>query len=102
MEVEFPVSGLDSVAGDGEGCAEMSASSGYLSAVLSELMRRGNDKPTKTRVLFPDKNELLFQKRRRDSANSQGEASGGLITRRCRHVQRLRPDDLTTTTPTQP
>lgn len=78
MEVEFPVSGLDSVAGDGEGCAEMSASSGYLSAVLSELMRRGNDKPTRTRVLFPDKTELLFQKRRRDSANSQGEASGGL------------------------
>ena len=62
VEVEFPVSGLDSVAGDGEGCAEMSASCAYLTRVLSELSRDDAVERMKTRVLFPDKTEMLFQR----------------------------------------
>ena len=53
----------------------MSASSGYLSAVLSELVRRGGGgEPMKTRVLFPDKSEMLFQ--RAAAADARGDGGG--------------------------
>jgi Domain of unknown function (DUF1995) len=53
LEVEFPTSGLDSVAGDGEGQNEMTSSLEYLRRFLV-MFQVGSGAAT-TRVFFPDK-----------------------------------------------
>ena len=98
MEVEFPVGGLNSCAGDDEGQAEMTRSAALLKEVLGEIIRNRkanenssfdagrdggepstgkrskknmNSLPQNVRILFPDKNEMIFQKK----ANVKGQNS---------------------------
>ena len=53
LEIDFPPSGLDSVAGDGEGQNEMTRSLEYLRRFL--IMFQVSSSAGKTRVFFPEK-----------------------------------------------
>lgn len=58
LEVEFPTSCLDAVAGDAEGANEMTYSSEY----LRSFSRLFLDKADRTRIFFPDKKEMELQR----------------------------------------
>lgn len=58
IEVEFPTASLSSVAGDAEGANEMT----YSLQFLRRYARAFQSKATKTRIFFPDYNELMVAK----------------------------------------
>jgi len=58
VEVDFPTSSLDSVAGDAEGANEMTYSSEYLRSFSRSFL----DRAEKTRIFFPDKKEMELQR----------------------------------------
>jgi len=59
IEVEFPVTGLAAVPGDGEGAGEMTLSAMYTKEIVAVLQR----KPRNLRIFFPDEQEAKRQKR---------------------------------------
>mmetsp|Transcript_11475 Transcript_11475/g.22022 ORF Transcript_11475/g.22022 Transcript_11475/m.22022 type:complete len:314 (-) Transcript_11475:118-1059(-) len=59
IEIEFPVTGLSAVPGDGEGANEMTASAVYTQEIVKALERNGQV----TRVFFPDEKEAQRQKK---------------------------------------
>ena len=60
LEIEFPTSGLDSVAGDGEGQNEMTYSLEYLRQFL--VLFQASTRAERTRVFFPDKKVSAYAK----------------------------------------
>ncbi|XP_010940825.1 protein LPA3 [Elaeis guineensis] len=58
LEVEFPTSGLESVPGDGEGGIEMTESMQLIRGFCDRLIVP--EKATRTRVFFPEANEVDF------------------------------------------
>ncbi|CAN4076352.1 unnamed protein product [Withania somnifera] len=58
MEIEFPTAGLGSVPGDGEGGTEMTGSMQLIREFCDLLVIR--EKVTKTRIFFPEANEVKF------------------------------------------
>eukprot|EP00670_Eutreptiella_braarudii_P004442 CAMPEP_0174297338 /NCGR_PEP_ID=MMETSP0809-20121228/50714_1 /TAXON_ID=73025 ORGANISM="Eutreptiella gymnastica-like, Strain CCMP1594" /NCGR_SAMPLE_ID=MMETSP0809 /ASSEMBLY_ACC=CAM_ASM_000658 /LENGTH=359 /DNA_ID=CAMNT_0015401065 /DNA_START=200 /DNA_END=1279 /DNA_ORIENTATION=- len=57
VEVDFPVSGLTSVFGDGEGCEEMSRSAQW----IAEFLRGFSQEYKAIRLFFPDEGEAATQ-----------------------------------------
>lgn len=58
MEIEFPTAGLGSVPGDGEGGTEMTGSMQLIREFCDLLVI--SEKVTKTRIFFPEANEVKF------------------------------------------
>ncbi|XP_055820971.1 protein LPA3 [Solanum dulcamara] len=58
MEIEFPTAGLGSVPGDGEGGTEMTGSMQLIREFCDLLIIP--EKATKTRIFFPEANEVKF------------------------------------------
>ncbi|TMX00862.1 hypothetical protein EJD97_025802 [Solanum chilense] len=58
MEIEFPTAGLGSVPGDGEGGIEMTGSIQLIREFCDLLVKP--EKATKTRIFFPEANEVKF------------------------------------------
>ncbi|KAF3685398.1 hypothetical protein BC332_00938 [Capsicum chinense] len=58
MEIEFPTAGLGSVPGDGEGGIEMTGSMQLIREFCDLLVI--SEKATKTRIFFPEANEVKF------------------------------------------
>ncbi|MCD7461680.1 hypothetical protein HAX54_046804 [Datura stramonium] len=58
MEIEFPTAGLGSVPGDGEGGTEMTGSMQLIREFCDLLVIP--EKATKTRIFFPEANEVKF------------------------------------------
>jgi len=58
IEVEFPVTGLSAVPGDGEGAGEMTLSAEYILEILKSVERMGKT----IRIFFPDEQEAKRQK----------------------------------------
>lgn len=58
MEIEFPTAGLQSVPGDGEGGNEMTGSMQMIREFCDILVTP--DKATRTRIFFPEANEVKF------------------------------------------
>lgn len=58
MEIEFPTAGLESVPGDGEGGIEMTGSVELLREFCDLVV--SPDQTAKTRVFFPEANEVTF------------------------------------------
>ncbi|KAL5550851.1 hypothetical protein UlMin_001027 [Ulmus minor] len=58
MEIEFPTAGLESVPGDGEGGNEMTGSMLLIRDFLDRSI--SSEKVTRTRVFFPEANEVTF------------------------------------------
>ncbi|XP_073134097.1 protein LPA3 isoform X1 [Henckelia pumila] len=61
MEIEFPTAGLDSVPGDGEGGIEMTGSMQLLREFCDLLI--SPEKTTRTRIFFPEANEVTFARK---------------------------------------
>ncbi|OAY24354.1 protein LPA3 [Manihot esculenta] len=61
MEIEFPTAGLDSVPGDGEGGIEMTGSMQLIREFCDCLL--SPEKVTRTRVFFPEANEVKFARK---------------------------------------
>lgn len=58
MEIEFPTAGLQSVPGDGEGGIEMTGSMELIRLFCDLFV--SPEKATKTRIFFPEANEVTF------------------------------------------
>ncbi|XP_065880061.1 protein LPA3 isoform X2 [Euphorbia lathyris] len=58
MEIEFPTAGLESVPGDGEGGIEMTGSMQLIREFCDRFV--SPEKATRTRVFFPEANEVKF------------------------------------------
>ncbi|WCJ29117.1 hypothetical protein M5689_010774 [Euphorbia peplus] len=58
MEIEFPTAGLESVPGDGEGGIEMTGSMQLIREFCDRFV--SPEKATRTRVFFPEANEVIF------------------------------------------
>ncbi|KDP39758.1 hypothetical protein JCGZ_02778 [Jatropha curcas] len=58
MEIEFPTAGLESVPGDGEGGIEMTESMQFIREFCDQFVIP--EKVTRTRVFFPEANEVKF------------------------------------------
>ncbi|KAL3691118.1 hypothetical protein R1sor_004769 [Riccia sorocarpa] len=61
LEIEFPTGGLDSVPGDVEGGIEMSSSMNLVRE-FCRVFVDGSDKAGRTRIFFPDVNEVISAK----------------------------------------
>ncbi|XP_064959063.1 protein LPA3-like [Musa acuminata AAA Group] len=61
LEIEFPTSGLESVPGDGEGGIEMTECMQLIRGFCDRLI--APEKSTRTRVFFPEANEVEFARR---------------------------------------
>ncbi|CAH1451796.1 unnamed protein product [Lactuca virosa] len=61
MEIEFPTAGLESVPGDGEGGIEMTGSMQLIREFCDLLVVP--EKATKTRIFFPEANEVQFARK---------------------------------------
>ncbi|KAF5196362.1 hypothetical protein FRX31_014050 [Thalictrum thalictroides] len=61
MEIEFPTSGLESVPGDGEGGIEMTGSMQLIREFCECFV--APEKATRTRIFFPEANEVDFAKK---------------------------------------
>jgi len=70
IEVEFPPGGLETVAGDEEGNAELNATSLYMRQICRTFESDGSAKTT--RVFFPDKTELSIATKGRAWTSSDG------------------------------
>ncbi|KAL2348837.1 hypothetical protein Fmac_002837 [Flemingia macrophylla] len=68
MEIEFPTAGLGSVPGDGEGGIEMTESMQLIREFCDLLI--SSEKSTRTRIFFPEANEVEFARQSAFSGSS--------------------------------
>ncbi|KDO37434.1 hypothetical protein CISIN_1g034975mg [Citrus sinensis] len=61
MEIKFPTAGLDSVPGDGEGGIEMTGSMRLIREFFDLFVTP--EKVTRTRIFFPEANEVKFARK---------------------------------------
>ncbi|OMO56236.1 hypothetical protein CCACVL1_26684 [Corchorus capsularis] len=98
MEIEFPTAGLESVPGDGEGGNEMTGSMQLIREFCDILI--SPEKSTRTRIFFPEANEVQFAKQVFEGATfkldyltkpSFFEDFG--FTEKVKMADRVKPDD---------